>query len=287
MLRFIQNNWITTFLLAGLLVWAAPLAAQEKRSETVPVNPININIKPQTPQGQPAKTVDRFLPGQSVKMEGGGEVRIFSDDGRIQITAQNGTVIQYEGMVAGASKPWMNDQPVLVRDASAGSEAELVPQFRISVGEAEIQVQTGQELRVATPMIISAVRGTKFTMRVQEDGSSFLDVAEGKVLSMVRNGQVELLEAGKKISLSAAAFTDFLRSHNIRIPTGGDWRSVDINVINQKVSEAFGDSLNILNSGVQTVRDTAQQLSDKIVQAAPKQMPHASGEARKEMVAVP
>ncbi|MDR1083780.1 MAG: FecR family protein [Deltaproteobacteria bacterium] len=277
----------------GLTLFTGTLMAQDETAAQaqdglVLANPLDIKIRPQTNEGQPSKSVDRFLPGQSVKMEGGREVRIFSDDGRIQITAQDGSVIEFEGMVQSHSKPWFDDRPVMVKDSDEqASVPNLVPQFRISYGQADIQVETGQELRVATPLIISAVRGTRFTMSVKEDGSSLVNVVEGRVMSMVRTGQVQLLEAGKAAELTAAKFTDFLREHNIKIPDGADWRSVDTAAVNRVVAQAFGNTMDTLGGALDTVKETGRDLTDKAKDLIPPKASRNPNELKKEMVAVP
>jgi hypothetical protein len=143
-------------------------------------------------------------------------------------------------------------------------------------------------MRLASPLIISAVRGTKFSMSVDDDGSSFLKVAEGKVLSMARDGKVELLEAGKAVSLTAAKFTDFLRGLNVKIPTGGDWRSVDRHDLDQAVKKAFGDSLNFLNEAASKVTETKVDITGKLTDLAAKSVSNPQEDfPRKDMAVKP
>jgi hypothetical protein len=281
------------FFLIGLC--AALAIAGTAQAQAIPANdefalanPLTMNVKPVSGQPTTARKVEALLPGQTIKMEGGGEVRIVSEDGRIQITSKEGSVVLYDGMVKVESKPWLEDRPVLAREAQAGGETKLVPQFRINLGQADVEVVPGQEMRLASPLIISAVRGTKFSMSVQDDGSSFLNVVEGKVLSMARDGQVELLEAGKNIGLTAAKFTEFLRNLDIKIPVGGDWRGIDRQVLDQAVSKAFGDSLNFLNGAADKARAAKDEVSAKLAEIATQSLENnQSIYPRKDMAAKP
>ncbi|MDR0549477.1 MAG: hypothetical protein LBI10_08760 [Deltaproteobacteria bacterium] len=274
----------------GLSATLSQAQTQGFEDEYALANPLAINVKPVSQTGQAQKKVEPLLPGQAIKMEGGGEVRIYSEDGRIQITSQEGSVVLFDGMVKVESKPWLEDRPVLVREAQAGTETKLVPQFRINVGQADVEVVPGQEMRLAGPLIISAVRGTKFSMSVSDDGSSFLNVLEGKVLSMARDGQVELLDAGKKASLTATKFTNFLRNLNVKIPVGGDWRSVDRQVLDQAVSQAFGDSFDFLGGAMEKAKGAKDDISAKMAELTSRvvESPAVASDApRKNMVAKP
>ncbi|MDR2140522.1 MAG: FecR domain-containing protein [Deltaproteobacteria bacterium] len=277
---------LTVFLAWAVLLWTGPALAEDN-SQSALANPLAINVKPSPSAdqvGQPTKKVESLLPGQTIKMQGGGEMRIFSEDGRIEITAEEGSVILFEGMVKVESKPWLEDRPVLAREAS--DNVKLVPQFRLNLGQANVQVVTGQEMRLATPLITSAVRGTSFKMEVAQDGSSTLDVLEGKVLSMARDGQVSLLEAGKSARLTAAKFTEFLQGLSVEIPLGGDWRDVDPQVLNGAVSRAFGSSLDFLRD---KTGEVTGELAETLAMLTPKESnsPQARNFPQKEMLVKP
>jgi hypothetical protein len=278
-------------LLAMALSFPGQAFGQEADDEEFALaNPLAINASPTASVDRQSKTVVPLEPGQAIKMEGGGEVRIYSEDGRIQISSQEGSVILFDGMVKVESKPWLEDRPVLVREAQAGSGTKLVPQFRIDLGQADVEVVPGQEMRLASPLIISAVRGTKFSMKVQEDGSSYLDVLEGRVLSMARDGKVELLEAGKAMGLTAAKFTNFLKTLNVKIPSGGDWRSVDRQTLDEAVTKAFGGSFEFLGGAVEKAKEAKAELSAKLSDLAVKTVePPVEKTAfpRKDMAAKP
>jgi hypothetical protein len=277
-------------LVASTLAFAAPPTANEPNGANQSFNLSHI------PTGnQKDKRVESLTPGQSIKLEGGSDVRIVSSDGRIQITSKEGSVILFEGFVKNESKPWLTDHPVLASETTEAAQTarpKLVPQFKIDLGQAEVEVVPGQEMRLASPLIISAVRGTKFSMSVAKDGSSALNVLEGKVLSMARNGKVELLEAGKAVELSAAKFTEFLKGLNVKIPEGGDWRKVDSKVLTETVQTAFGDALDILNPvEIKTPAAPKVELA-KVLDATAKgpanALPPAEGKyPRKDMAAKP
>jgi hypothetical protein len=283
------------FLLAMILAWPGIAFSQSSPAKSADdgalANPLAISVKPELANGQTStKKVEALLPGQTIKMEGGSDIRIFSEDGRIQITAQEGAVILYEGMVKVESKPFLEDRPVLAREAKAQESEKLAPQFRINLGKAEVQVVPGQEMRLASPLIISAVRGTKFSMDVTDDGSSKLNVVEGKVLSMARDGQVKLVEAGKAAELTSAKFTDFLRSIGTKIPAGGDWRSIDRKVLDQAVTKAFGESYDFLKDAKDAVGSKVLEAKDSIAEKANEltaRNTDAGAIPRKEMAAKP
>jgi hypothetical protein len=289
---------LALFLPALALSQAKPVPSKSNQANAAPdksalegtdlANPLSINVKPHLTSAQSTKRVESLSPGQTIKMEGAGDIQIYSEDGRIQITAQEGSVILFDGMVKMEAKPWLEDRPVLAREVKGQKPEKLAPQFRIHLGQAEVQVAPGQELRLASPLIISAVRGTKFSMSVKEDGSSKLSVLEGKVLSIARDGQIKMLEAGRAVELTAAKFTEYLRGLNIKIPDGVDWRSVDRQVLDRAVSQTFGDSLDFLSEVSGSVAEAKDNLasnfndlSSKNVQSQDNAIP------RKEMAIKP
>jgi hypothetical protein len=177
----------------------------------------------------------RLAPGQAVRLEEGGEVRISAEDGAIEIIATDGAVISYDGRVSERSMPW-REQP-LQRVALSDGAA----QFSLGIGRVDIQVVTGQPLRLVAPLISASVRGTRFVMSVAKDGSSGLKTLRGRVETLGRSGELRLTGPGRGLALSAASYSRFLRSRGVVIPRGGSWRDVSSATLQQVDARTFGN----------------------------------------------
>ncbi|MDR1085530.1 MAG: hypothetical protein LBP22_11925, partial [Deltaproteobacteria bacterium] len=58
-----------------------------------------------------AREGQRLYPGQSVRLIGGGEVSLSSQDGRIKIKVQDNTTVTYDGEVGENTQPWSKSGP--------------------------------------------------------------------------------------------------------------------------------------------------------------------------------
>jgi hypothetical protein len=172
--------------------------------------------------------VDEYLkPGESVRLVGGGVVRVSAEDDKISITLDEETVLRYDGAVAPDDRPWKDGVPFVRTGRGEPTPAVEVPQFTVPYGRTDVSVTPGQPLRVVAPLIAAAVRGTRFTLAVALDGSSSLSAVEGEVLAISRTGAAQIMGAGGGMSLTADEFGQFLSQAGVS-PPGGDWRNLDL-----------------------------------------------------------
>jgi hypothetical protein len=120
----------------------------------------------------------------------------------------------------------------------------------VPVGRLEVEVQPGQELRLVMPLIMAAVRGTRFTVSVDLDGTSRVNTFDGAVAAYGRNGEFRLTLAGQTAEVTARAYVSFLAAQGVSAP-GGNWKNVpprtqervDNSVIGPVFGEGGGDLL--------------------------------------------
>ncbi|MDR2141021.1 MAG: FecR family protein [Deltaproteobacteria bacterium] len=170
-----------------------------------------------------AKEGHRLSPGQSVKLIGGGEVLLSVASGKIAIKVLENSTAKYDGPTGANDRPWSN--PVGAYQKASTTAGKKVPQLSVPVGKLEVEVQPGQELRVVCPLIMAAVRGTRFTVTVDLDGTSRVDTFEGQVAAYGRDGEIRLTLAGQKAEVTARDYTAHLAANGVRVPQGG-WRNV-------------------------------------------------------------
>lgn len=215
-----------------------------------------------------AKIGQRIAPGQKIRVEGRGEVGIEASSGRVTISVKDDAAVQYDGNVDPAVPAWRSSR--LAGAQPPHSAADELRQFSVDQGEVEVEVMDGEPLRIVTPLLTAGVRGTRFAMRVDKDGSSYLTVSQGLIDSYSRTGQRQDVGAGGMMSLSSAGFVQFLNRNNITVPADGDWRSLDpetLEELDQRVADETVYFNPVLNANVKTARvDNVDQ--EKVSRAA-------------------
>ncbi|MDR2140268.1 MAG: FecR family protein [Deltaproteobacteria bacterium] len=202
--------------------WGAPAQAQEGSGATVLKIAGKAEILSQG-QRQPAREGYRLSPGQSIQLIGGGEVRLSTAGGRVQVRVLADTTVKYDGEVDANGQPW--GPTSRYREVSTGGSGQMAPQLSVPVGKLEVQVESGQELRVVCPLIMAAVRGTKFNINVERDGTSLVATLEGRVATYGRNGEIRLTSAGQNSQVTARAYSNFLANRGVAAPQGS-WREI-------------------------------------------------------------
>ncbi|MDR2141591.1 MAG: FecR domain-containing protein, partial [Deltaproteobacteria bacterium] len=210
------------FFIVGLVLgaWASVAQAQENSGATI----LKIAGKAEIlSQGQrlPAHEGFRLSPGQSIQLVGGGEVRLSTNGGKVQVRVLADTTVKYDGEVDANGQPWGPSSKL--REVSTGGSGQMAPQISVPVGKLEIQVEPGQELRVVCPLIMAAVRGTRFNISVELDGSSTVTTLEGRVATYGRNGELRLISSGQSAQVTARAYSNFLANQGVSVPRGS-WR---------------------------------------------------------------
>lgn len=190
-------------------------------------------------------------PGDEIRVAGKGSVRLESESGRIAITVKKNTNVSYDGLVTPKDVPWTAS-----RKAKQGgrSAKKGVPQFSCTAGEAEAQVTPGQPLNLLTPLIVAAVRGTDFEVKVKSDASSSVQVREGRVMAVNRTGQVSNLTGGMLASLSSDEYVRHLRDLGVSIAVGQDWRSLDTGLLDKLDADLFGGAFGDVQSMYNNVK---------------------------------
>ncbi|MDR1085367.1 MAG: FecR family protein [Deltaproteobacteria bacterium] len=184
-----------------------------------------------------AKEGQRIRPGQSVRLVGGGEVSISSQNDRIRIRVQDDTTLKYDGDTGANTLPWSRTNPDYRKIAA---EDKKVPQFSVPVGRLEVEVVPGQELRLVCPLIMAAVRGTVFLVNVEYDGTSRISTLEGVVATYGRHGESRLTLAGQSAEVTAGLYTGYLISRGVNVPSGGTWQDVPAGTQERVDNETLG-----------------------------------------------
>ncbi|MDR0547874.1 MAG: FecR family protein [Deltaproteobacteria bacterium] len=165
-----------------------------------------------------AKTGHELLVGQAIRLVKGKELTLISDGGQIEIVVSDGGAIKYNGQVPERSVPW--GAPKVV-----SSKSDLTRQIQLLEGTTHVTVTNAQPLRVITPLVIAAVRGTDFSVKVEPDGSSTITVRDGSVLAIGRTGQTEMVEAGSSFQITAEQYARYLKRQKVKIPPEG-WKQI-------------------------------------------------------------
>jgi hypothetical protein len=189
-----------------------------------------------------AQAGDFIKPGDSVLVVGPGEVSLTSNRGQAKVNVKNDTLVSYDGEVNPNSRPWQDGKPVPAVEASTSIPLHRASQFTVSKGQAEMIVVPGQPLRVVTPLIAAAVRGTHFIVSVALDGSSSLTTLEGQVLALGRNGVSQMVGAGGGMQLTSSQYAAFLEQTGISVPSG-NWQGLDPATLDKLDPQTFSDAL--------------------------------------------
>ncbi|MDR1083755.1 MAG: FecR family protein [Deltaproteobacteria bacterium] len=156
---------------------------------------------------------------QAIRLVEGREVTLVAREGKITIVISSGSTVKYNGLVPEKNVPWISaPQPTR-------SKSPVIPEFELVEGQSRVEVTPGQPLRIITPLIMAAVRGTGFAVSVKPDGSSAIRVNEGSVSVMGRTGKTRVIKAGSSYQLTAAEYTDFLKKKGFTVPPEG-WRYI-------------------------------------------------------------
>jgi hypothetical protein len=189
-----------------------------------------------------ARAGDVLRAGETLKAAEGGGAIVSAADGRIEVEVRGNAAIANDGLVDASAEPWSDDY----RPAALGGvdpKAVKAPQWTVPEGEVEVNVVPGQPLRVLTPLVMAAVRGTKFLVSVALDGSSSLSVAEGQILAVARTGAAQMLGPGGGFTLSSGQFAAFLQESGLTVP-GGDWHLADVGSLDGAQASGVADAAN-------------------------------------------
>ena len=186
-----------------------------------------------------AKTGDSLKPGEAVRIADGGEVNVEGADGKISLNGRNGAVIEYDGIVDAEIAPWKSARLARAPGYQPQGDLDATQQFSCPAGDIEIRVQTGEPLRVVTPLLTAAVRGTEFTMQVAPDGSSSLQLLQGAVDGYDRTGTMRQVAPGQDMSLDTSAFVQYLGAKGVDIMPGQDWRTLSPTVLESVDAATF------------------------------------------------
>ncbi|MCL2029872.1 MAG: FecR domain-containing protein, partial [Deltaproteobacteria bacterium] len=184
----------------------------------------------------PAKSGAELRPGQTVRLAGGGEVRLLGDG--FEVIGRQEAVLRYEGSQPAEALPW--GAPLVVK-AGAG-QAE--PTLNLAVGEAEARVTPGRPLRLFTPLVTAAARGTHFIISAAPDGSSAVRALAGRVEAWSRLGEMRTLGPGGSLSLSSGRYLEFLRQNGVQVQPGADWKALDGPTFERMDARAFQKQVN-------------------------------------------
>ncbi|MDR2488347.1 MAG: hypothetical protein LBD42_02455 [Desulfovibrio sp.] len=181
----------------------------------------------------------RLEPGQMLRLQKDGEVRLSAEKGNVELVAADATIMTYDGHVSERSLPWQGNrtQRVAVRGEPA--------QFSISMGQLDVQIAKGYPLRVVTPLIAASARGTRFFMTVGGDGSSCLRTLQGHVEVLGRSGEMRMANAGEGMAVTSSSYARFLWTRGVAIPAGGSWRDVDPSILDRVDAQTFSERFDV------------------------------------------
>ncbi len=167
-------------------------------------------------------------PGETVRVVGRGEVVLEAAGGKVVLSARDNSTVVYNGMVDTRIPPWKNSRLAKDPEYRPDDDAPTVRQFYCPEGEVTVQVRTGEELNMVTPLITASVRGTMFRMNVLEDASSEVSVGGGKVDVLNRMGtSVPAVGSCGKSAMSSKQFMAYLCTKGYCFPPDADWRDYD------------------------------------------------------------
>ncbi len=148
--------------------------------------------------------------GASVRTPAGSSVTVRDDAARVTVTVGPNTELGYEGQAPapeGSQSP-ASDKPV--------------PTYSLPAGKAEVSVEPGNNVDLLTPLILTSVRGTRYTASVKGDGSTHVAVKTGIVLTLDKFGNRARLSGGQEQSMTALEYIERLRAMpNLRKIRGG------------------------------------------------------------------
>ncbi|MDR1871393.1 MAG: FecR family protein [Deltaproteobacteria bacterium] len=185
----------------------------------------------------PAKEGQKLAPGDTIELIGGGEVQLSVSDGQINVKVLGGSKVKYDGAVSRNALPW---SPLGQLKTAADGPGET-PQLSIPVGQVEVSVQPGQNLRLVAPLILAAVRGTDFSVAVELDGTSRINTRQGQVETYGRNGELKLTGPGQSAILTSREYTAYLAASGVNIPAGGSWKNVPATTQERVDRETLGE----------------------------------------------
>ena len=137
--------------------------------------------------------------GASVRVRDKGSVTLQDDSAQTTITIRGNSRLGYEG----TAKP--------AKDAPRPEAQKPVPHYSLPHGDADIRVVPGRTIDVQTPLILTSVRGTRYLVAVQPDGSSSVRVSRGTVSVTDRFGTVSTVNKGQRYSLTTLQHIEMLQ----------------------------------------------------------------------------
>jgi hypothetical protein len=227
--------------LTALTIWlAVPDSVQAQTSQVKIVRILGQAEILSAGTWREAKTDEFVQPGDTVRLVGDGQVELITEDEMIETTMKGETAVRYDGLVNPGSRPWKDGLPFAPVSQLEEGVGQKIPQFTVPYGETDVVVVPGQPLRVITPLIAAAVRGTRFALTVALDGTSSLSTIEGEVLAVSRAGAVQMIGAGGGMQVTSGQFAQFLQQSGLNVP-GGDWQAVDLNALERVDLQTLGD----------------------------------------------
>jgi hypothetical protein len=189
-----------------------------------------------------AQTGDLIRPGESVSLSQDANMRLSASNGKAEIALNGGTEISYDGEVDINSRPWKDDAGVAEAALPQVPPGERGPQFSLRQGRADVNVEEGEPLRVVTPLLMAAVRGTHFVVTVLLDGTSSVMTIEGQVFVVTRIGLMQIASAGGTVEISSSDYAAFLEQNGVSVPNG-DWSQVAPSSLEKIDVQTFGETV--------------------------------------------
>ena len=209
---------IVSCLLAALLILLFPAlsAMAEPRSSQPPPRITQLSGRAEireaaSRQWRPAQSGDALSPGTAVRTTGGGQATIA--DEATSVVLKRDSQLQYEGgpsASSDASSGWLGGSSGGSSGSTPGPEALRV--YSLPSGTADVTITPGTSLDLITPLILTSVRGTRFTATVSGDGSSSIRVRNGRVSVSDKLGRSRSLGAGQSHTLTAMEYIKGLRA---------------------------------------------------------------------------
>lgn len=144
-------------------------------------------------QWRPARQGDRVTPGGAVRTRSGSQATVADDTASLVL--KRDSQLQYEGAPDASGTP-----------PARGASPQV---YSLPSGTVDVTISPGSAFDLLTPLILTSVRGTRFTATVADDGSSRISVRKGSVAVSDKLGQSRTLGAGQSHSLTAM---DYIRS---------------------------------------------------------------------------
>lgn len=138
--------------------------------------------------------------GAAVRVQGGGSVTVHDKAAGTTIKTGPDSELGYEGTV------------VLPESSQSPGSGKPVPSYSLPEGKADISVDPGNNIDLLTPLLLTSVRGTRYTASVARDGSSAVAVGNGVVLTLDKFGNKARLSAGQQIGMTATEYIGILQT---------------------------------------------------------------------------